>query len=79
MPLQGIVFTMFQPELTVAREVVAEVCRFFEDSVCRTRIERDPALAEAPSHGVAVFDYDIRSSGAMKYAQLTREVLGYDP
>jgi len=77
LPLEGIVFTMFQPELSVAREVVGEVSRFFEGQVFRTRIARDPALAEAPSHGVAIFDYDIRSTGALHYAQLTREVLGY--
>ncbi len=77
LPLAGILFTMFQPGLSVAREVVREVAEFFGDQVFRTRIVRDPALAEAPSHGLAIFDYDVRSTGARHYAQLTREVLGY--
>ena len=75
LPLEGILFTMFQPELAVAREVVREVSRFFPDDVYGTKIVRDPALAEAPSHGVSVFDYDIRSTGARRYAQLAREAL----
>ena len=75
LPLEGILFTMFQPELTVAREVVREVSRFFPDHVYDIKIVRDPALAEAPSHGCSVFDYDIRSAGARRYAQLAREVL----
>jgi len=77
LPLEGILFTMFQPELSLAQEVVEEVTRFFGDQVYRTRVVRDSALAEAPSHGLSIFDYDIRSAGARRYAQLAREVLGY--
>ena len=77
LPLEGILFTMFQPDLTVAHEVVEEVGRFFGEHVYRTRVVRDSALAEAPSHGMCIFDYDIRSAGARRYAQLAREVLGY--
>ncbi len=75
LPLAGILFTMYEPRLSVADQVVEEVTRFFGDQVFRTRIARDPALAEAPSHGLSIFDYDIRSRGARHYALLTREVL----
>jgi chromosome partitioning protein len=32
-------------------------------------------LAEAPSFGKAIFDYDPRSEGALAYYNLAREVL----
>ena len=79
LPLEGILFTMFDARLSLAQEVVQEVTRFFGDHVFRTRIVRDSALAEAPSHGQCIFDYDIRSAGALRYAHLVREVLGYGP
>ena len=41
----------------------------------QTRIRRNIRLAEAPSHGQSIFDYDAGSNGAEDYQQLCREVL----
>jgi chromosome partitioning protein len=42
-----------------------------------TVIPRNIRLTEAPSHGRPVFLYDLRSSGAVAYLELTKEVLAH--
>ncbi|MEW6360290.1 MAG: ParA family protein [Planctomycetota bacterium] len=73
--VEGILFTMYDPDDALAREVVAEVEGHFPAQVYRVRIPRDTALGEAPSFGKSIFDYDIRSRGARAYMELAREVL----
>ncbi|WP_445449043.1 ParA family protein, partial [Enterococcus faecalis] len=36
---------------------------------------RNVRLSEAPSHGLPIIDYDIRSKGAEVYQALAKEVL----
>lgn len=71
----GIVLTMYDPELDLAREVAEEVRGFFDDTVFRTIIPRDVHISEAPSHGVSVLDYSPRARGAWAYAELVMEVI----
>jgi chromosome partitioning protein len=71
----GIVLTMYDHMLELTREVEHEVREFFGDIVYSTVIPRDVAVAEAPSHGLAVLDYAPRSRGARAYVELCMEVL----
>jgi len=71
----GILLTMYDHELELAREVDAEVRDFFGEIVFRTVIPRDVAVAEAPSHGLSVMDYAPRARGARAYVELCMEVL----
>jgi chromosome partitioning protein len=71
----GIVLTMFDPELELAREVADEVRGYFEQTVFRTVIPRDVHISEAPSHGLSVLDYSPRARGAWAYAELAMEVI----
>jgi chromosome partitioning protein len=71
----GIILTMFDPALDLAREVAEEVRGFFEDTVFRTMIPRDVHISEAPSHGQSVLDYSPRARGAWAYSELVMEVL----
>ena len=71
----GIVLTMYDPELELAREVVSEVRGFFDETVFRTLIPRDVRVSEAPSHGVSVLDYSPRARGAWAYTELVMEVI----
>jgi chromosome partitioning protein len=71
----GIVLTMFDPELELAREVADEVRGYFEQTVFRTMIPRDVHISEAPSHGLSVLDYSPRARGAWAYAELAMEVI----
>jgi chromosome partitioning protein len=71
----GIVLTMYDPELDLAREVAEEVRGYFDDTVFRTMIPRDVHISEAPSHGLSVLDYSPRARGAWAYAELVMEVI----
>lgn len=71
----GIVLTMYDPELDLAREVAEEVRGYFDETVFRTMIPRDVHISEAPSHGVSVLDYSPRARGAWAYTELVMEVL----
>ena len=73
--VEGILLTMHDPHLQLAKEVTEEVREFFGALVYRTIIPRDVALSEAPSHGLSITEYAIRSRGARAYMELTREVL----
>ena len=71
----GIVLTMYDHELELAREVAEEVRGFFDETVFRTIIPRDVHISEAPSHGVSVLDYSPRARGAWAYTELVMEVI----
>ncbi len=71
----GIVLTMYDPALDLAREVADEVRSYFDDTVFRTMIPRDVHISEAPSHGLSVLDYSPRARGAWAYTELVMEVI----
>lgn len=71
----GIVLTMFDPSVQLAKDVSEEVIRYFGDQVYSTFIPRDTVLAEAPSHGLSVLNYAPRSRGARAYVELCLEVI----
>lgn len=75
--LGHIVATLVDRRTTLATETLAEVERHFPGKLCRTRIRRNIRLAEAPSHGKAIFGYAPKSRGAQDYAALAREILGF--
>jgi chromosome partitioning protein len=61
---------------TLAREILEEVRRYFGNLVTKTMIRANVKLAEAPSHGKTIFEYDAASNGAQDYQALAAEVLG---
>lgn len=71
----GIIMTMYDGRMRLAKEVVASVAEAFGDVVFKTRIPRNVKLAEAPSYGRAIIDYEALSKGALAYNNLAREVL----
>ena len=71
----GILLTMYDDRTNLARDVAGEVRGFFGDQVYQTIVPRNVRLAEAPSHGLPILQYDIRSSGAQSYLALAREFL----
>jgi chromosome partitioning protein len=71
----GVVLTMFDRRTQLTRQVEEEVSNYFGDKVFNTQIPRNVRLAEAPSHGVAILDYDKSSKGAKAYESLAAEVI----
>lgn len=72
--LLGVVATMYDKRTSLSTEVMAELRKYFKDKVFETTIPRNVRVAEAPSHGVPVGDYDKFSKGAKAYKALAREV-----
>ena len=73
--LTGIVMTMFDGRTRLADEVVAEVRGHFAAETYDTVIPRSVRLAEAPSYGQPITQYDPASKGAEAYRALARELL----
>ncbi len=73
--IEGVLLTMFDDRTNLVQQVSRDVREFFGEKVFRTVIPRNIRLAEAPSHGVPVILYDVRSRGAEAYLALAREVL----
>ncbi len=70
----GIALTMFQ-HTNLSREVESEMRTHFQNIVFQTVIPRNVALSEAPGYGKPVIYHDIKSSGAIAYLNLTREII----
>ena len=73
--LDGGLLTMYDARMNLSKQVFAEVSRFFGDQVYKTPIPRNIRLAEAPSFGQSIFDYDPACRGANAYVQLAVEFL----
>lgn len=73
--LLGVVATMYDKRLALSSQVLAEVKGYFKDKVFEATIPRNVRLAEAPSHGVAIGQYDRFSKGAKAYKKLADEVI----
>jgi chromosome partitioning protein len=73
--IEGVLLTMFDERTNLGQQVASEVRQFFKEKVFRTVIPRNVRLGEAPSHGMPVILYDVKSRGAEAYLALAREVL----
>lgn len=73
--IKGIIRTMFDPRNNLATDVSMQLLKFFDDKVYRTIIPRNITLAEAPSHGMPVINYDKGSKGALSYLSLVGEII----
>jgi chromosome partitioning protein len=73
--IAGILLTMYDDRTNLCRDVADEIRRHFGAKVFETVVPRNIRLAEAPSHGLPIFQYDIKSRGADAYLALAREVL----
>lgn len=71
----GVVMTMFDNRTSLSGQVKEEIERVFGELVFKTAVPRNVRLAEAPSHGAPIAQYDKWSKGARAYKSLTKEVL----
>ncbi|HNV01823.1 MAG TPA: ParA family protein [Vicinamibacterales bacterium] len=73
--IDGVLLTMYDERTNLGQQVSRDVRAFFKEKVFRTVIPRNVRLGEAPSHGMPVILYDVKSRGAEAYLALAREVL----
>ena len=73
--VEGVVLSMFDGRTNLSIQVVQEVKKYFGAKVYSTVIPRNIRLAEAPSYGLPVVEYDSRSKGAQAYREFAEEFL----
>jgi chromosome partitioning protein len=73
--IEGLLRTMYDGRNRLALDVSAQLLQHFPNRVYRTVIPRNVRLAEAPSHGLPVVQYDEKSQGAVAYLTLAGEML----
>lgn len=73
--VEGIIMTMFDGRTNLSLQVVDEVINYFGKRVYATVIPRNVRLAEAPSHGLTILEYDDKSKGAQAYMEFAKEFI----
>lgn len=71
----GVLITMFDKRNALSRQVHEEVSKHFGSKLMEVVIPRNVRLAEAPSYGISIGEYDGWSKGAKAYKSLAKEVL----
>ena len=71
----GVLMTMFDARTRLSAHVVEEVRRFFPDRIFETVVPRSVRLAEAPSYGQAIAEYDPASRGGVAYRAFADELI----
>lgn len=72
--LIGVLMTMYDGRTRLSGHVVDEVRRYFPDHLFSAVIPRSVRLAEAPSYGQVIAEYDPSSRGAKAYADVATEL-----
>ena len=73
--IEGVLLTMLSVNTNLGLEVISSIKEFFKERVYDTIIPRLIKLAEAPSHGKTILDYDPKGKGTKAYLNLAREVI----
>lgn len=73
--INGVVFTMYDGRTNLSMQVIENVRNNLNQTIYDTIIPRGVRLAEAPSHGLPITQYDNRSTGAKSYMALAKEVI----
>ncbi len=71
----GIVLTMYDGRNNLCRQVSEEIRSHFGEKVFAAVVPRNVRLSEAPSHGLPIILYDIRSPGAVRYLEIANELM----
>ena len=66
---------MFDGRLNLSIAVLEEIKKYFSDKLFRTPIPRSVKISEAPSHGMAITEYDRNGKGAAAYSAVTLELM----
>ena len=73
--MEGIVFTMYDSRTNLSLQVVENVKSHLNQNIYKTLIPRNIRLAEAPSYGMPITEYDPKSKGAKSYLKFAKEFL----
>lgn len=86
--VSGVVVCLFETGTRLASDVIADLTNFLRSSdpnapwanarIFQTKVRRNIKLAEAPSFGQSIFDYEPRSAGAQDYQSILEEVIAME-
>ncbi|MCD8416009.1 AAA family ATPase [Tenacibaculum finnmarkense genomovar ulcerans] len=71
----GVFITQYDKRKVLNRDVASTIDLHFKDTVFKTKIRDNIALAEAPAQGLDIFRYSPKSYGAEDYLKLSKEIL----
>lgn len=71
----GVLINMFDGRLNLSVAVLEEIKKYFSDKIFKTPIPRSVKISEAPSHGLAITDYDRNGKGAAAYSSVALEII----
>lgn len=72
--IEGLLRTMYDGRNRLTLEVSKQLVEHFPGKVYNTVIPRNVRLAEAPSHGMPILQYDHNAHGAIAYLALAGEI-----
>lgn len=70
----GVVMTMHNTRTTLSTQVEQQLQHHFKERLFKTAVPRNIRVAEAPSHGKPVGEFDKWSKGARAYKSLSKEI-----
>jgi len=73
--IEGVLLTMYDSRTNLSAQIATEIKKHFKEKTYNISIPRSVRIAEAPSHGKPITDYDKTSRGAQTYQDLAREFL----
>lgn len=71
----GVLVTLFDKRTSLSKDVEAHIRQVFGTKTFKTLISRSVRLEESPAHKETIFTFAPKSSGAIEYQQLSKEVL----
>ena len=77
--ITGIIATLHDHRTNLASEVLQNIRDYFGPVVFKTVIRKNVRLAESPSYGQVIVEYDETAHGAQDYMALTDEVIAREP
>jgi len=77
--IEGVLLTMYDHRTNFSSQVASEIKKYFTNKIYNVAIPRNVRIAEAPSHGVPVMQYDRASRGSQAYIELAKEFVKRNP
>lgn len=71
----GVIVTMYDSRRSLDREIIAAIRAKFPDETFSTVVKNNSKLAEAPTYGQDIFQYDPKSAGAAAYLEIAKELI----
>ena len=73
--IEGVLLTMYDTRTNLSAQIATEIKKHFKEKTYNVAIPRSVRIAEAPSHGKPIIEYDRASRGSQTYQELAKEFL----